>query len=233
MRFDGKTVLITGAAGNLGRAVMQAFSDEGARLVLVDLNMDTLQAFPDESTERVLVTANLLQAEDAIKAVKAGVESFGRIDVLCNLAGGFRMGDPIHNTSIATWDFLFDLNARTILHMAQALVPHMIERGGGKVVNVGAFAALRGDAKMGAYSASKAAVIRLTEAMSEELRGHNINANCVLPTILNTPENRSSMPQMDPQRWVEPSDLANVILFLASEQARAIHGASVPVCGLV
>ncbi len=108
----------------------------------------------------------------------------------------------------------------------------MIERGGGKIVNVGAFAAQKGVAQMGAYCAAKSAVIRLTEAMAAELREKNINVNCVLPTIIDTPENRAAMPGADPARWVAAEDLARVILFLASPDARAIHGAAVPVTGL-
>jgi NAD(P)-dependent dehydrogenase (short-subunit alcohol dehydrogenase family) len=233
MNFDNKTVLITGAAGNLGRAVARAFADQGARLALVDRHTDGLrEAFGDENAKQLFIAADLLQPEQAGAAVSTAVGRFGRIDVLCNLAGGFRMGDAVHDTPAATWDFLFDLNARTVLHMAQAVVPHMIERGGGKVVNVGAFAAQKGAARMGAYIASKSAVIRLTETMAAELRELNINVNCVLPTVIDTPENRAAMPDADPTHWVAPRDLASVIAFLASDAARAIHGAALPVTGL-
>ncbi|HET6599866.1 MAG TPA: SDR family NAD(P)-dependent oxidoreductase [Burkholderiaceae bacterium] len=233
MSFDSKTVLITGAAGNLGRAVARAFADQGARLALVDRDTDNLRGvFGDETAQQLFVAADLLQPEQASAAVSAAIERFGRIDVLCNLAGGFRMGDAVHDTPAATWDFLFDLNARTVLHMAQAVVPHMIERGGGKVVNVGAFAAQKGAARMGAYIASKSAVIRLTETMAAELRELNINVNCVLPTVIDTPENRAAMPDADPTHWVAPRDLASVIAFLASDAARAVHGAALPVTGL-
>ena len=161
----------------------------------------------------------------------AAHERFGRIDVLCNIAGGFRMGAPVHETPDADWDFLFGLNARSVLHTARAVVPGMIEAGGGKIVNVGAFAAQNGVASMGAYCASKSAVIRLTEAMAAELREKSINVNCVLPTIIDTPENRAAMPDADPGRWVSPEALAEVIVFLASDGARAIHGAAIPVVG--
>ena len=227
------TVLITGAAGNLGRAVAQAFADQGAHLALFDRRREDLQkAFGDESAQQLFVMADLLQPDDVGAAVGTVVGRFGRIDVLCNLAGGFRMGTPVHATPAATWDFLFDLNARTVLHMAQAVVPQMIRQGAGKVVNVGAFAAQKGAAQMGAYIASKSAVIRLTETMAAELRELNINVNCVLPTVIDTPENRAAMPDADPARWVVPRDLAHVIAFLASDAARAIHGAAVPVTGL-
>jgi NAD(P)-dependent dehydrogenase (short-subunit alcohol dehydrogenase family) len=142
------------------------------------------------------------------------------------------MGEAVHETSDETWDFLFDLNARSLLHMSAAVVPAMIDQGGGKVVNVGAYAAQKGAARMGAYGAAKSVVIRLTESMSAELRDHNVNVNCVLPTVLDTPENRAAMPDADPSRWVAPADLAQVILFLASRRARAVHGAIVPVTGL-
>jgi NAD(P)-dependent dehydrogenase (short-subunit alcohol dehydrogenase family) len=231
--FDGTTVLITGAAGNLGAAVARAFAARGARLALVDLREAALQrTFGEADDRRLFIAADLLQPAEADAAAARAVERFGRIDVLCNLAGGFRMGEAVHETSAQTWDLLLGLNARTVLHMAHAVVPGMLAAGSGRIVNVGAFAAQKGVAQMGAYVASKSAVIRLTEAMSAELREQGINVNCVLPTIIDTPENRAAMPDADPQRWVAPDDLAQVIVFLASKAARAIHGAALPVTGL-
>jgi NAD(P)-dependent dehydrogenase (short-subunit alcohol dehydrogenase family) len=221
------TVMLTGAAGNLGRAVAAAFAEAGANLVLLDLK-GNLQ----ESDRQLFVATDLLNAESVQAAVDQAVQRFQRIDVLCNLAGGFRMGSPVHETSDKDWNFLFDVNARTVLNTARAVVPRMLKAGGGKIVNVGAYAAQKGAAQMGAYVASKSAVIRLTETMAAELRSHNINVNCVLPTIIDTPENRAAMPDADPKRWVAPQDLARVILFLASDAARAIHGAALPVTGL-
>ncbi|HEX9434746.1 MAG TPA: SDR family NAD(P)-dependent oxidoreductase [Burkholderiales bacterium] len=221
------TVMLTGAAGNLGRAVAAAFAEAGANLVLLDLK-GNLQ----ESDRQLFVATDLLNAESVQAAVDQAVRRFKRIDVLCNLAGGFRMGSPVHETSDKDWNFLFDVNARTVLNTARAVVPLMLKAGGGKIVNVGAYAAQKGAAQMGAYVASKSAVIRLTETMAAELRSHNINVNCVLPTIIDTPENRAAMPDADPKRWVAPQDLARVILFLASDAARAIHGAALPVTGL-
>ena len=228
MQFSDRTVVITGASGNLGRAVAQAFGDQGASLALLDLKRGSLQ----DGDKQVFLEVDLLNPDGARAAVGKALERFGRIDVLCNIAGGFRMGPPVHETPDRDWDFLFGLNARSVLHMARAVVPHMLEAGGGKIVNIGAFAAQRGTAGMGAYVASKSAVIRLTETMAAELREKNINVNCVLPTIIDTPENRAAMPKADPRRWVAPQDLAAVIVFLASEAARAIHGAALPVTGL-
>jgi NAD(P)-dependent dehydrogenase (short-subunit alcohol dehydrogenase family) len=206
--------MVTGAAGNLGAAVAKAFADLGDAVVPVDL------------------PTNLLEQAQVDAVVKKTLAEQRRIDVLCNIAGGFRMGSPVHETSDKDWNFLLDLNARTVLHTARAVVPHMIAAGGGKIINIGAYAAQKGAADMAAYIASKSAVIRLTESMALELREKNINVNCVLPTVIDTPQNRAAMPQADPRKWIAPKDLASVIVFLASEGARAIHGAALPITGL-
>jgi NAD(P)-dependent dehydrogenase (short-subunit alcohol dehydrogenase family) len=228
-----RTVLITGAAGHLGRAVAAAFDAGGANLVLVDRDRALLEAaFGADSGQRLLAPCNLIDSGQVQAAVDSALARFGRIDVLCNIAGGFRMGEAVHETSDSTWDFLIDLNARTLLHAARAVVPAMLRQRSGKVVNVGAASALKGLARMGAYTASKSVVVRLTEAMAAELRDEGINVNCVLPTIIDTPDNRAAMPDADPARWVDPADLAAVITFLASDAARAVHGAALPVSGL-
>ena len=233
MDLGDQTVLVTGAAGNLGRAVAQAFRARGANLVLLDHRRDVLEkAFGADEGRRMLAPVDLLDRTQTGATVAKAIERFGRIHVLCNVAGGFRMGEAVHETSDETWTFLFDINTRTLLNAVRAVVPHMIEGGGGKIVNVGAFSAQRGVGSMGAYCAAKSVVIRLTEAMSAELREKRINVNCVLPTTLDTPENRVAMPNADPAGWVAPAALAETIVFLASEEARAIHGAAVPVTGL-
>jgi NAD(P)-dependent dehydrogenase (short-subunit alcohol dehydrogenase family) len=233
VEFTDRTVIVTGAAGNLGRTVASAFASQGANLALVDRDRDRLRArLGNEDDRRLFVGADLRDGKQAKAVADATLQRFGRIDVLCNIAGGFRMGEAVHETSDGTWDFLFDLNARSVMHMAAAVVPAMLASGGGKIVNVAAYAAQKGVANMGVYTAAKSAVIRLTEAMAAELRDKRVNVNCVLPTIIDTPENRAAMPAADPSRWVAPDDLANVIVFLASERARAIHGAAVPVTGL-
>lgn len=228
MEWKNKTVLITGAAGNLGLAAARAFARAGAGLTLLDRDVAGLRAeFADETRYRC-IAADLLDS-DAVAAAIAGAG--GKIDVLCNIAGGFRMGQPVHATSDADWDFLFGLNARSVLHTARAVVPRMIAAGGGRIVNVAANAGLKGAAMMGAYCASKDVVVRMTEAMSAELRDQNINVNCVLPSIIDTPENRSAMPDADHTRWVAPDALAEVMVFFASDAARAVHGAALPVTG--
>jgi NAD(P)-dependent dehydrogenase (short-subunit alcohol dehydrogenase family) len=229
VRFSGKNCVVTGAAGNLGRAVAAAFAAEGASLVLMDLHEEHLRsAYGGEDKARRFAPADLRDAQSVARALPADI----RVDILCNIAGGFRMGQPVHETGEDTWDLMLGLNARSVVNCARAVVPRMLAAGGGKIINIGAIAALSGKANMGAYIASKSAVIRLTESMAAELREKGINVNCVLPSTIDTPQNRKDMPKADPKRWVAPEALADVVLFLASDAARAIHGASIPVAGL-
>ena len=233
LNFKNKTVMITGAAGNLGRAVAEVFGSHGANLVLLDLNGEALEcAYPGDDAHSLKCSANLMKADDIAEAVKAAKAKFGGLDVLAAIAGGFHMGEAVHELPKDKWDLMMDLNARTLLNTAEAVVPGMIEAGAGKIVTIGANAARQGMAAMSAYIVAKSAVIRLTESMSAELRGQGINVNCVMPSIIDTPENRAAMPDADPDDWVSPEKLANVILFLCSEEASAVHGAAVPVVGL-
>jgi NAD(P)-dependent dehydrogenase (short-subunit alcohol dehydrogenase family) len=233
MAFENQTIVVTGAAGNLGRAVAGKFHAAGARVALVDVTQDILDShFPGEDPQFSKVAVDLLDPAAVAAAFGQIRAACGGIDALCAIAGGFHMGEPVHDTPAANWDLMHDLNVRTLLHSIHAAVPQMIERGSGKIVTIGANAALKGGPGMGAYCASKSTVMRLTEAMAGELRESAINVNCVLPSIIDTPDNRANMPDADPALWVAPSDLASVILFLCSPQARAIHGALIPVIGL-
>jgi NAD(P)-dependent dehydrogenase (short-subunit alcohol dehydrogenase family) len=233
MSFKNQTVVITGAAGNLGQAVAARFAAEGANLALLDLNQSALEKVPTAGAGDVLRQGvDLSDAVSVSAAIGAVIARSGRIDALCNLAGGFQMGEKVHEIPDDKWDFMMELNAGSVLRMAQAVVPHMLKAGGGRIVNIGANSALSGKAEMGAYVASKSAVIRLTETMAAELRSHNINVNCVLPSIIDTPQNRAAMPKADPAKWVAPAALADVLLFLCSPASRAIHGAAIPVVGL-
>ena len=230
MDFRGKTCLITGAAGNLGRAVAGAFASQGASLILMDHREDNLRsAYGSEGDGKRFALADLRDAQSVARALPARTQ----IDILCNIAGGFRMGQAVHETPEDTWELMLGLNAKSVINCARAVVPGMLAAGRGKIVNIAALAGLSGKANMGAYSASKSAVIRLTESMSAELRDKGINVNCILPSTIDTPQNRADMPKADPRRWVAPDALADVVLFLASDAARAIHGAAIPVNGLV
>ncbi len=233
MHGGGQVVVITGAAGALGRAVAQAFAALGATRALLDRRREELEAAHGAGDARTLLAvADLLAPAELERAVGEAIERFGRIDTLVNVAGGFWMGGAVHETPDDAWDAMIDLNARSVLATARVVVPHMLAAGAGCIVNVGAYAALSGKGGMGAYVASKSATIRLTESMSAELRERGIRVNCVLPSIIDTPANRAAMPDADPARWVAPQALADVIAFLASDGARAVHGAAIPVVGL-
>ena len=233
MGIAGRVVMITGAAGTLGRAVAAAFADAGAKLVLVDIAAKGLEASYGVKSDRQLPLVVDLADRAAIDAALAvAVKTFGPVQIVCNVAGGFNMGPGVHETTDEFWNGMMNLNAGSVLNVVRAVVPGMLAAGFGKIVNIGAMGGVTGKGNMAAYSASKSVVIRLTESLSAELRDHGINVNCVLPSIIDSPANRADMPDADPSRWVAPAALADVILFLASDKARAIHGASLPVVGL-
>jgi NAD(P)-dependent dehydrogenase (short-subunit alcohol dehydrogenase family) len=219
--FNGKVVVITGAAGALGRAVAGEFAGRGATLALVDII--------DTTGPHLSLVGDLTDAAAAQKIVQDVVRKLGRIDVLANVAGGFTMGETVDETTDKTWNFMFDLNVKTMLNMVRATVPGMRAARSGKIVNIGARAGLKGAGRMGAYCASKAVVIRLTESLADELKGSGINVNCILPSVIDTARNRQDMPDADPSKWVAPADLARAIAFLASDAAHAIHGVALPV----
>ena len=231
--MTAQVVMITGAGGHLAQAVAQRFAADGAKLLLVAHHADKVRPPWQGNADALVVEADLRDAAQVARAVDAGCARFGRIDALAHIAGGFRMGEAVHETNDATWEFLLDVNARSFVNVARAVVPRMLQQGGGRIVTVGAAAAARGSAHMGAYAASKSALIRLTEALSAELKERHVNVNTVLPSIIDTADNRAAMPQADASRWVAPEALADVIAFLCSDAARAIHGAAIPVTGRV
>ena len=234
--FAGRVVVVTGAAGNLGRAVALAFLSAGASLVLVDRKTDRLQRlFPDlvDSPNHLFATSVDVTDPASVEAmVRSAIERFGRIDVLANTVGGYHGGVPTYATSLEDWDRMLTLNARTAFLASRAVIPSMLEQGRGKIVHVSSRAALRGSANSGAYSVSKSAVVRLTESLAAEVKKKGVNVNCVMPGTIDTPQNRESMPNAKRDRWVQPEDIADVILFLASDAARVIHGAAIPAYGL-
>ena len=232
IRFDGKTVLVTGAAGNLGKAVGSAFHDAGANVALVDLDERTLRdAWGGDTPRGILLAADLLDESSIAAAASAAREKWGAIDVLCNIAGGFASGPPVHEMPAGLWQRMFNLNATSVVHAAKAVVPGMIARKAGNIVNVAAAASIRGQAGMAAYIAAKNAVVRLTESMAAELRPYGICVGCVMPTIIDTPQNRAAMPGADSSNWTPPSAIAEIILFLASDAAFIASGCSIPLAG--
>jgi NAD(P)-dependent dehydrogenase (short-subunit alcohol dehydrogenase family) len=233
--FTNRIVLVAGASGNLGQAIAGAFQAAGARLVLLDRKPDRLpDLFPGiaGSPEHLIPGAVDATDPDSVRqAVRTTLDTYGRIDVLANAVGGWRGGTPVHETPLETWDFMLSLNARSAFVLSQAVIPHMLEKGSGKIVHTAAKSGLHGTAGTSAYGASKSAVVRLVESLAAELKHEGINVNCVLPGTIDTPQNRESMPKADHSRWVPPEAIADVILFLASDAAWPVSGAAIPVYG--
>ena len=228
--LSNNVAIITGAVGNLGTAVANAFGAAGAQTVLVDRSQDRLtQAFGEDANRYLLGGVDLTLEESVQALVASALERFGRVDALINTVGGFRGGKAVHEEDLANWDMMMTVNLRTVVLTCRAVIPAMLNRESGAIVNVSAGAALSGPAGLAAYSASKAAVLRLTESLSNEVKAHGVRVNAILPGTIDTPQNREAMPTADPSTWVKPEEIADVILFLASDAAWAVTGASLPV----
>jgi NAD(P)-dependent dehydrogenase (short-subunit alcohol dehydrogenase family) len=224
--FDGQVAVVTGAAGALGGAVAEHFTMAGATVVAVDVVDPDDAEVPAGATYR---QADLTEEETVAALFEAIAEEHGRIDTLANVAGTWRGGDPVHETDAGTFDLLMDVNLRTAFYAAKHALPHLRETGGA-VVSVSARSGLSGGEGDALYRASKAGVKILTESIAEENLG-SVRANCVLPSVIDTPMNRDMMPNADFSAWVEPAEIADVMLFLCSEGAVPTSGAAVPVYG--
>ena len=230
--MKGKTVVVTGGFGALGRAVAEAAAQRGASIAALDVAPQAPAGLAERLGPGALLIGgvDLSTAEGAAKAMAAVKAKYGRLDALINIAGGFRW-EKVESGDAATWDFLFALNLKTALNASKAAIPSLLESGAGRIVNVGAGSALKAAAGMGPYAASKAAVHKLTESLAEEFKNRGVTVNAVLPSIIDTPANRADMPKANFDHWVRPIDLAAVILFLASDEAKAVTGALIPVTG--
>jgi NAD(P)-dependent dehydrogenase (short-subunit alcohol dehydrogenase family) len=229
---DAKVYLVTGAFGALGAAVAARLDDEGARIVLLDAAAAAPAGSAIPPGSLVLPGVDLADGAAADAALRQAASRWNRLDGVVNVAGGFRW-ETVADGSPDTWDLLYTMNLKTALHTCRAALPWLKARGGGRIVNIGAAAASRAAAGMGAYAASKAAVRRLTEALAEECKDLAINVNAVLPSVIDTPANRRDMPQADFSRWVSPGAIADVVAFLLGDGARAITGAAIPVSGRI
>jgi len=222
MNLQNKHMVITGGGGALGRAVAARAARAGACVTVVD--RQAVQGLPEGVRSVVVDLTDAAQTQ-------AAVQSLGAVDVLCAIAGGFSMGAPVHDADDAQWDAMMQGNVGSLRSALKAVVPGMLARGTGRVVTVGALSALQGKASMSAYTASKAVVMNLTEALAAEVAATAIRVNAVLPSIIDTPANRAAMPDADVSQWVQPTDMAEVICFLASDASQAIHGALIPLAG--
>ena len=228
----GRVIVITGAFGVLGSAVAKAAAAQGTRLALIDFAKVPPADLPTGKDVLVLGGVDLTDAVSAGAAIDAIVDRFGGLDVLLNIAGGFRW-ETLETSGFESWHRLFLMNVQTAANACRLATPHLRRSSAGRIVNVGANAALKASMGMGPYAASKAGVHSLTQSLAEELKPDGVTVNAVLPSILDTPTNRADMPQADFASWVRLDELAAVMLFLASEAASGVTGALVPVTGRV
>jgi NAD(P)-dependent dehydrogenase (short-subunit alcohol dehydrogenase family) len=224
-----KVALITGAAGALGSAVAETFNNAGYRLSLLDKNIESMQQKWQGKENVTCLPCDLTDAESIEEAVDNTLTSYGSIDVLLTIAGGFAMGPQVHELTEDDWDSMQNMNLRTVFLVSRAVIPHMRKRQRGSIVTIGAQTALHGAANLAPYVVSKSSVIRLTECMAEENKTEGIRINCILPSVIDTPANRADMPDADFTKWTKPEAIADVLLFLASDASKAINGASIPV----
>lgn len=226
--MQGKIIVVTGALGALGRVVADVALSRGARVAGIDHAPSQMPA----TAERIEIGGiDLSDPAQANAAVEAAAKHFGKLDALINIAGGFAF-ETVGDGDIKTWLRMHALNVLTALNTSRAALPHLAASKAGRIVNIGAMGALQAGSGMGPYAASKAGVHRLTEALASEWKG-KVTVNAVLPSTIDTAANRADMPKADFAKWVTPQELAEVILFLASDAASGVTGALIPVSGRV
>jgi NAD(P)-dependent dehydrogenase (short-subunit alcohol dehydrogenase family) len=227
--FDGAVVLVTGASGALGSAIAEAFDAAGATVCAADIVAPSDDDAQVDSSAVEFYETDATDEDSVRDTVSAVVDDHGRLDALCNIAGTWRGGDPIEDTDVSEFDMLFDVNLKTMFLASKHAIPHLRETGGA-IVSVSARSSLEGGEGDGPYRASKAGVRLLTETVAEENLGE-LRANAIMPSVIDTPMNREMMPDADHDSWVDPGDIADVVMFLCSDEATVTSGAAVPVYG--
>jgi len=228
MPLTSKVVLITGANGGLGTAVTNAFLQAGAKVAGVSKKIQNSE-FPGPN---FIAYPGEIGSTDAARTVVASViAKWEKIDALVHLVGGFAGGKSVVETGEATLDQMLDVNLRAAFHMFRAVLPDMRARGAGRILAIGSRTAVDPQPMAGAYSASKAALVSLVRTIALENKDRGISANVILPGTMDTPANRAAMPGVDPAKWVQPAQVASLLVHLASDQASEISGAVIPILG--
>lgn len=237
-KFANKVALITGGTGGLGRAVTLAFLHEGASVIATYIKKDEADALKDAVGPHAHLELLPLDATDeaACRNLVDGITArYGRLDVLVNTIGGYAGGKPLWETDTKTWQLMLTLNLNAGYALARAVAPAMLKQGNGAIVNIAAKAAFDHAAGAAAYAASKSAALALFDCLAQDLKndlkGKGVRVNSVLPSIIDTEANRKAMPGADFSKWPKPEEIARVILFLCSDDAKLVHGAAVPVYG--
>ncbi|SDJ43414.1 NADP-dependent 3-hydroxy acid dehydrogenase YdfG [Paraburkholderia steynii] len=230
--LDGTIVAITGAFGNLGLVTAQVLAERGAKVALIGRGKAPANLPASLAQAYVASGVDLAERDAAQRAVDSIASQLGGLNALVNVAGGFSW-ETVADGSADTWERMFDVNVKTTVNATKASLHHLTKDAGGRIVNIGAMAGLKAAMGMGAYAASKAGVMRLTEALAEELKDKGATVNAILPSIIDTPQNRADMPDADFTRWVTPEQIGGVIAFLLSKEAQCVTGALIPVAGRV
>ena len=231
--FSNRIVLITGGTGALGRAITKAFITSGATVIssyIVDREVDQLGAQIKSIVH--LIKADLGKEEEVKKLISSILDKYDQIDILVNVVGGYIGGKSVTELDEKEWDLMMNMNLKSAFLISKNVIPQMISSKSGKIVYVSSRTGLKSTGYDSAYAASKSGLIRLVESLSEEVKELHINVNCIMPSTIDTEANRIAMPNADHGRWVKPQDLANIVLFLCSEDAKAITGAAIPTYGL-
>jgi NAD(P)-dependent dehydrogenase (short-subunit alcohol dehydrogenase family) len=233
-QFSGKIALVTGGTGGLGKAVSLAFLREGAAVIATYVKREEADALKDIAGGNAKLELLPLDVTDesACRNLVDGVTArYGRLDILVNTIGAYAGGKPLWETEPRVFHLMMSLNLNSGFNMARAGVPAMLKQKSGAIVNIAAKAAFDHAAGAAAYAASKSAALALFDCLAQDLKGSGVRVNSVLPSIIDTEANRKAMPDADFSKWPKPEEIAQVILFLASDQAKVVHGAAVPVYG--
>lgn len=223
MSIEGKVVLIAGGSGALGRTVTPAFAQSGARVITADRNPP-----PDQLAAGKAMKVDVTDDAAVRRLVDDVIRTAGRLDALVNLVGGFAMGRLV-DTDASLWQRMLTMNVTSAFLLSKAVLPHMVERGTGRILHVAAWAAVEPFPGAAAYLVAKSSLLALIRLLALELKGSGVTVNGVLPTTIDTPANRASMPHTDPSTWTKPESIADTLLFLASDEAGQINGAAIPV----